>query len=114
MLNWVQIGGVCKLICDNCNTFSSKLSLNYMRLVNRSIILHKQVPIVQFLKYKLDFCIQDLNIRPSKVLMLCRLKIIVYNIATKPPAILKRCLDYNLYILICFISLHLILVPLLS
>ena len=46
--------------------------------------------------------------------MLLRLKITVYNIAIRPPNVLKGTLDYNFYILLRAISLYLILVPLLS
>ena len=46
--------------------------------------------------------------------MLCRLKITVYNIAIRPPKVLKASLDYNLYILARAISLNHLFIPLLS
>ena len=46
--------------------------------------------------------------------MLCRLKIIVYNIAIRPPKVLKASLDYNLHILARAISLDYLFIPLLS
>ena len=46
--------------------------------------------------------------------MLCRLKITVYNIAIRPPKVLKASLDYNLHILACIISLDYLFIPLLS
>ena len=46
--------------------------------------------------------------------MLCRLKITVYNIAIRPPKVLKASLDYNLYILARVISLDHLFILLLS
>jgi hypothetical protein len=46
--------------------------------------------------------------------MLCRLKITVYNIAIRPPKVLKASLDYNLHILAYAISLNHLFIPLLS
>jgi len=46
--------------------------------------------------------------------MLCRLKITVYNIAIRPPKVLKASLDYNLYIFARAISLNHLFIPLLS
>ena len=46
--------------------------------------------------------------------MLLRLKITVYNIAIRLLNVLKGTLDYNVYILLCIISLYLILILLLS
>ena len=46
--------------------------------------------------------------------MLRQLKIPVYNIEIGLPSILKGTLNHNFHILICLISLHLILIPLLG
>ena len=46
--------------------------------------------------------------------MLCRLKITVYNIAIRPPKVLKASLDYNLHILAYAVSLNYLFIPLLS
>jgi len=45
--------------------------------------------------------------------MLLRLKITVYNIAVRPPGILKGSLDHDLYALIRAVGLYYSLVPLL-
>jgi hypothetical protein len=46
--------------------------------------------------------------------MLLRLKITVYNIAIRPPNVLKGTLDYNFHILLRAISLYLVLILLLG
>jgi len=46
--------------------------------------------------------------------MLLGLKITVYNIAIRPPNVLKGTLDYNFHVLLRAISLYLVLVPLLG
>jgi len=46
--------------------------------------------------------------------MLLRLKITVYNIAIRPPNVLKGTLDYDFHVLLCTISLYLVPVLLLG
>jgi hypothetical protein len=46
VLNWVEIRGVRRLICNYNNALSSKLVLYSLSSVNRSIILYKDMPLI--------------------------------------------------------------------
>jgi hypothetical protein len=81
--------------------------------VDKSIVLYKQVPIIKLLKNKGYFYFIDLKVQVSKVLMLCRLKITVYDIAIAPLKVLKGSLDHDLHVLTRAIGLNHLFIPLL-
>ena len=114
VLNRVKIRGVRRPIRDCSNALGGKPVLYSLGSVNRSIILHKDIPFVQILKDRSYFCVTNLKVGPSGVPMLRRLKIPVHDIAIRPPSVPKGTLDHNLHILIRPVSLHLVLVPLLG
>jgi len=58
----VKIKGVSKPIFYLCNPVSRKLGFNCICLVNRSIILHKQVPIIKLFKNRSYFYFTNLQI----------------------------------------------------
>jgi hypothetical protein len=113
MLNWVEIRGVGRPICDLCNAVKGKPSLNCVCPVYRSIVLHKQVAVIKLLKNGSHFCLANLKVGVCGVPMLRRLKITVYNIAIRPPIVLKAPLDHDLYILAYIIGLYHLFMPLL-
>ena len=87
-----------------------ELLFDLLSYMNRYIILYKSISLAKFTVYRLDFCVQDLQIALCGVPMLLRLKVSVYNIKAGPSVILKAPLDYNLYILLTIVSLDYILV----
>ena len=87
-----------------------ELLLNLLSYMDRCIVLYKSISLAKFVVYRLDFCIQDLQIAFRGVPMLLRLKVSVYNIKAGPSVILKVPLDYNLHILLIIIGLDYILV----
>ena len=62
MLDRVKIKGVSGPIFYLCNPISRKLGFNYICLINRSIILYKQVLIIKLFKNKSYFCFINLQI----------------------------------------------------
>ena len=80
MLNRIQVGGVRGPISDRNDPPKSKPLPYLMCSVYRSIILHKLIPIIQILKDRLDFRVQDLKVGVGRVPMLYTLKIPIHDI----------------------------------
>ena len=108
ILNRVQVRRVRRLVYNITNASITKLVTYFISRINRCVILYKEIAQIKYIKYWLNLCVENLDIRVRKIPMLLRLKISVHYIQVRTPKVPKGSLDHNLYILIRPVYLYLV------
>jgi hypothetical protein len=98
ILNRVQIRGIWRPI-QHYNTRISKQIPDFMGNMDKGIVLYEYITwIIQFLKYRPNFCIQNLHITIGGIPIFLGIKISVHEIALGAPIIPEVPPDYYPYI----------------